>query len=82
MDVDLGNGKVMKVRFKDYGFFVPKDIKGKQVVFEGMAYSEVVPVDELRHFAEDAGKSDAEINRISKPEKQVRFIAAGVSILN
>ena len=43
------------VKFKDYAFFVPKDISGKEVLIEGVAYKEVTSVDELKHYAEDAG---------------------------
>ena len=33
MKVTTENGKSMRVTFKDYGFFVPKDITGKKVTF-------------------------------------------------
>ena len=70
------------VKFKDYGFFVPKDIAGRQVIVEGVAYRTVVPVDELRHYAEDAGKSPEEIAQITEPEATVNFLASGVMLLD
>lgn len=70
----------MFVKFKDYGFFVPKDIAGQEVIMEGVAYREVVSVDELRHYAEDAGKSAEEIAAIKAPEEEFRFMAAGVIV--
>lgn len=82
MDVPQANGKPMKVRFKDYAFFVPKDAKGKTTVLEGWAYRYTVPVDELKHYAEDAGKSKKEIAAITKPEEAVAFEAEGVLIKN
>ncbi len=81
MNVDLGNGKEMMVRFKDYGFFVPKNIGGKTVVMEGVAYKTETPVEELRHYAEDAGKSKEEIEKINQPKKNTSFEASGVLIL-
>ena len=66
------------VRFKDYGFFVPKDIAGRKVVMEGWAFREVTPVEELRHYAEDAGKSQEEIEAITKPKDELKFLASGV----
>jgi Domain of unknown function (DUF4920) len=78
MNVDLGNGQTMMVRFKDYGFFVPKDSGGKRAVIEGYAYTEVVSVDMLKHYAEDAGKSKKEIKAITQPETRVTFTANGV----
>lgn len=80
MTVKTADGKTMRVTFKDYGFFVPKDIAGKQVVFEGVAQTTVTPVDELRHYAEDAGKSKAEIEKIKDPEKALTFVADGVIV--
>ena len=71
----------MMVRFKDYGFFMPKDIGGRDVIIEGQAYATVVPVDELRHYAEDAGKSAEEIAKITEPEKKYAFLASGVRLI-
>ena len=72
----------MFVKFKDYAFFMPKDISGRKVVMQGMAYREVTPVDELRHYAEDAGKSAAEIALITKPKEELKFMASGVVLLD
>ena len=72
----------MMVKFKDYGFFVPMDISGKQVIMQGYAYKEVTPVDELRHYAEDAGKSKEEIQAITEPKEEFKFMASGVILMN
>ncbi len=50
-----GDQKV-RVTFKDYAFFVPKDASGREVVVEGVAIANALSEDEARHFAEDAGK--------------------------
>ncbi len=71
----------MMVKFKDYGFFMPKDIVGKDVVMNGIAFYEVTPVDELRHYAEDAGKSTEEIAAITEPKKELKFLADGVILV-
>lgn len=71
----------MFVKFKDYGFFMPKDIAGRQVVLDGYAFREVTPVDELRHYAEDEGKSAEEIAAITEPKEELKFMAAGVLLL-
>jgi hypothetical protein len=72
----------MRVTFKDYAFFMPKDLSGRRVVVEGYAYVDVTPVDLLRHYAEDAGKSKAEIEAIKSPKRELAFEAAGVLILD
>jgi hypothetical protein len=82
MNVSIDNGKEMMVRFKDYGFFVPKNCAGKTVVMEGVAFKTETPVEELRHYAEDAGKSKEEIEKINEPKKNTSFEASGVLIYN
>lgn len=81
MTLDIGHGQTMRVTFKDYGFFVPKDCAGKTVVIEGMAYRSITSVDELRHYAEDEGKSQAEINAITEPKMEITFVAHGVVLM-
>lgn len=78
MKLNLENGEQVMVKFKDYGFFMPKDIAGKQVVVNGKAFVNEVPVDEQRHYAEDAGKSAEEIAKITEPKKTYSFEADGV----
>lgn len=80
MKVKMENGETMRVSFRDYGFFVPKDIMGKTVVMEGVVEKKITPVDELRHYAMDAGKSKEEIAKITEPKKELAFVADGVII--
>ncbi len=80
MTMDIGNGQTMRVKFKDYGFFVPKDASGKTAIIHGVAMQEVVGVDELKHLAEDAGKTQEEIEAITAPKEELTFIADGVII--
>ena len=77
MKLDLGNEQEVMVRFKDYGFFVPLDATG-EVVINGKAYVSETSVEELKHYAEDAGKSSEEIAMIDKAEKTFSFEANGV----
>lgn len=80
MTLNLEDGQQVMVKFKDYGFFVPKDIAGKEVIVNGKAFVEEVSVEDQRHFAEDAGKSKEEIAAISSPKKTFSFEADGVLI--
>jgi hypothetical protein len=80
MNVDLGKGQTMTVRFKDYGFFVPKDAAGKTVLIDGEAFHDTVSVADLQHYAEDAGKTQEEIATITEPEVSLSFEARGVII--
>ena len=80
MNVKVNTDTVF-VKFKDYGFFVPKNgIEGKKAVINGILSTETVSVKELQHYAEDAGKSELEISKINKPEIKFSFLADGIII--
>lgn len=79
MTMPMADDELM-VRFKDYEFFVPKNSAGKNTVLEGWAYREEISVDELRHYAEDEGKSKEEIAKITAPETKFTFMADGVIV--
>ena len=80
MDLDLGNDQVIKVSFKDYAFVIPTDSKGKTATVEGSAKKELISVELLKHYAEDAGKSKEEIDAITEVEYIYTFEAIGVII--
>lgn len=70
------------VKMKDYAFFVPTALKGKTVVMDGSAERKVTSVDEQKHYAEDAKKPQAEIDAITKPKEEIRFVANGIKVVN
>jgi len=80
MKVKLESNDEVFVRFKDYGFFVPKDAAGKKVVMNGAAFFEEMSVEDQRHYAEDEGASEDELAQITAPKKTLRFEADGVLI--
>ncbi len=82
LKMDAGDGQEMMVRFYDYGFFLPKDCEGKKIVLEGTATMTKTSIEELQHYAQDAGKSDEEIKAITAPETQIAFEATGVLLYN
>lgn len=81
MKLEKAGGETMMVKFKDYGFFMPKDIVGKDVVLDGEATITETSVKQLKHYAGDAGKSKEEISKINSPKKELIFIAKGVLVL-
>jgi hypothetical protein len=80
MNIDLGSSKTALVRFKDYGFFVPKNASESDVILHGKAFVEVTPISDLKEYAKDAGKSQAAIDSIVAPETNYSFMADGVLI--
>jgi hypothetical protein len=81
INVDKGNGETFMVRFKDHFTIPPKTKIGTQAYLHGIAYMDTISVDLLRHFAEDAGKSKAEIEKITKPEFELGFEADGITLV-
>ncbi|MGB0789421.1 MAG: DUF4920 domain-containing protein, partial [Marinirhabdus sp.] len=79
MKLEMPTGETT-VKFKDYGFFVPKNLAGTQVIVEGTAFVNEMSVEELRHFAEDAGKPKEEILKITQPKRTPSVIASGVLV--
>ena len=77
MTVDVDGDNEIMVKFKDYGFFMPLNAEG-DVVMNGKAFVTETSVEELRHYAEDAGKSTEEIAAITDPKFEYRFEADGV----
>lgn len=72
------NDEEIFVKFKDYGFFVPLNCEGRTAIMEGWAYKDEQSVEELKHYAFDAGKSQEEIDAITEPEVTYTFLADGV----
>lgn len=78
MKLQLEDGQETMVRFKDYGFFMPMDIKGKDVIVNGLAFVEEMSVEDQKHYAKDGGKSEVEIAKITAVKRALGFEANGV----
>ena len=80
--VETDNNERFFVKMKDYAFFVPTALEGKNVILEGNAEMKVTSVNEQKHYAEDAKKPQAEIDAITKPEEEIRFVASGIKVVD
>ena len=80
MRVHDTRGNEIFVRFRDYGFFVPRNARGRHVLVHGVPVEKTQSVQALRHFASDAGRSQAEIDAITEPETRLEFLADAVLI--
>lgn len=45
----------IRVTFRDYAFFVPKDIAGKTVVVEGVLSRKLLSAEEAKHYDDESG---------------------------
>ncbi len=78
MKLSLDTTTETMVRFKDYDFFMPPDAKGIKVIVAGMATVKETSVADLKHYAEDAGKTKEDIAKITAPKLVFTFEASGV----
>lgn len=82
MTVAMPNGEAMTVFMKNHGFAVPtSNCQGKKAYVKGDAFYKELSVAQLKHLAEDAGKSKTEIDAITEPQRILAFTAVGVQIV-
>lgn len=81
MNIKTRDGQELRVTFKNYGFFVPKEgIHGKKATIKGIYKKKEISIEDLRHYAMDAGKSEEEIAMITKPKLEYSMEATGLAI--
>lgn len=80
INIDKGNGDTFMVRFKDHFTIPPKTKVGTGAYLHGVAFMDTISVADLQHFAEDAGKSQEEIDMITEPEFELNFTADGITL--
>ena len=81
MTIETENKEKFFVKMKDYSFFVPTALVGKNVILEGNAEAKIISVEEQQHYAEDAKKSKEEIAAITNPKEEIRFMASGIKVV-
>ena len=77
MDIE---GMDVRVKFRDYGYFVPMNSAGHKATVKGTFFIDSVSVDELKEYARDAEKTQEEIDAITDYEIHYSIIADGVVI--
>ena len=75
------DGSTVMIKVKDHEFAMPLDIVGRTIVVEGKAELKETSVAMLKHYAEDAGKSKEEIEKIKDPKKEVIMTIKGVKVI-
>jgi len=82
MEIQNTDGSMKtKVFMKDHAFGVPLEgCEKKSCLVHGRAFRYNLSMEYLRHLAEDAGKSKAEIEKITQPETAIAIDAWGVWI--
>lgn len=66
-----------RVTFKDYGFFIPTDSQGKEVVLIGDFSVQTLSEEQAKHYAEDAGDNP---DQISGEQKEYSVVATSIVV--
>lgn len=74
------NAGTMRVTFKDYGFFVPKDSHERTVYLQGVVKREVIEEDVAKHYAEES-KNGPKPEEITGSQTVITMVADGVMIV-
>ena len=80
-DPTVASDETLRVIFKDHAFTVPVELAGRTVVAVGVLRVSETSVERLRHLAEDAGKSAAEIAAITAPRHEATLEAEGLEVV-
>ena len=70
----------IRVRFEDYGFFLPKDAIGARAYVEGVVTIRTLSEREARHYEEES--RDGDPDAITGPQREVGFLASGVRLVD
>ena len=69
----------VRVRFLDYGFFLPTDAAGAEAFVEGVVKVEVLSEKVVRHYESES--RDGDPNGVTGPRREVGFVASGVRLV-
>lgn len=71
----------IRVKMKDYAFFVPKNAEGLPAVLEGTFKKTQLPQDEAQHYADDEAKATGKpAKKIEGPLDTYMFMASAIQI--
>ncbi|MEO6520735.1 MAG: DUF4920 domain-containing protein [Mucilaginibacter sp.] len=77
--MDAGNGNVIKVHFTDYSVTIPKELKGRTVMIQGIAQKQFM-ADEMQHYTGDKVKGGKEHQVKVAPKRKLTFEASGLMV--
>jgi hypothetical protein len=70
----------VRVRFLNYGFFLPEDAIGASAWVEGVAEIRTLSEGEARHLASETRGGDP--SAINGPQQEIGFVASGVRLFS
>ncbi len=78
---DKTDATPVRISFKDYGFFVPTSIMGKQVLAEGVFELKILPQAQAQHYADDAVKPGEKAKKVVGDQQTLALVASGIEVV-
>lgn len=78
-DLDAGNGRIIKAHFSNYNINLPVDLKGREVIVDGVASKQFI-ADDLQHFAGDTVKGKKQHQVKTNPKQRLIFEVHGLMV--
>lgn len=69
----------VRVTFKDYKYFVPISLRGKNVKIEGFLEEKLLTIEESKHYVKDAGGNP---DQVTAPHSEYRIVASGIEVID
>jgi hypothetical protein len=78
-EIDAGSGKIIEAHFKEYNVTLPAELKGHEIIAEGVAQKQFI-ADDLQHFAGDTVKGKKQHQVKTNPKQKLTFEVTGLII--
>ena len=69
----------VRVRFKNYGFFLPRDCSGKEAYVEGTVRKDTLSKKTARHY--EIETSGGDLSKVEGPRRELGMVATGVRLI-
>src|ERR1700732_3359702 len=77
--IDAGNGKIINAHFKVYNITIPADLKGKNIIAEGVAQKQFI-ADDQQHLAGDTVTGKKQHSVKTNPKQRLVFEVSGLTV--
>jgi hypothetical protein len=78
-EIDAGNGKIIAAHFRDYNIKLPIDLKGREVIIDGVAEKQFI-ADDLQHLAGDTVQGKKQHDVKTNPKQKITFEVKGLMV--
>lgn len=79
-DLDAGKGKIIAAHFRDYNIILPTDLKGREVIIEGVAAKEFIADDMQPLAGETRGQMHRQHQVKTNPKQRLTFEVKGLFV--